>query len=455
LPLPIITPSWKDARRQIARKLGDNIDGTASGGTVTTLTDTGDIARYPTSPQFLLGTELTFFDADGFGVYTQHVTTHAQAGGTVTLTFPTAPVAPVSGDEYEIHKISGRGFSRYQYDDAMNQAIYSLSDQYWTDADAIPFGIERGIGVDNHQGVTRYEYPMPSGFLYLAGIDYLGINASTLYPYANADTYRALGDATARTRLTQGFKVNQSGWYEYLSVAMNKVGSPTDNLTAAIHTDSSGIASGTVITDGTSDTVLGSGLDERTRYVVFRFNPPIYLTGGTQYHFVLARSTSVNASNYYRLAEDSSGSYSDGTAGTYNASIYAAVSASDFCFALFTASTRWLPLRHKVDWEYRRVGSDTLYIQRLPNEGAPVRLRGGAALSAASIGSSATTVTEATAITIPPEYMISFAIKHLLGDRVGRSLSDNYGQALQAAMSVIDKPKPRRALPPNVVMVHA
>ena len=128
MPLPILAPDWYVIRRRIARRLGDNIDGLAAGGSSTTLTDTGDLDRYPTTPQYLLGAELTWLDvSDGAGsVLTQHVTTHAKTGGTVTLTTPTMAFTPAASDPYELHKIGGKGFSRHSYDEAMAPALHFL-----------------------------------------------------------------------------------------------------------------------------------------------------------------------------------------------------------------------------------------------------------------------------------------------------------------------------------------
>ena len=452
MPLPIIAPSWAHTRQEIARKLRDLITGTAAGGSTTTLTDTGDLDRWPTTPQYLLGSEVSVIAGTG-AVESRHVTTHAKAGGTVTLTVPTW-TAPDTTSDYEIHKIGGRGFDKADYDEAMNQAIYSLSDTYWTDVYSVPFGIERSGNGSQNQSVVRYEYPMPSGFLYLYGVDFLNSPAASRNPLGYATTVRALGDATARTRVWQGFKVQQSGWYEWVSVAIQKVGTPTDNLTCLIMTDSSGIPSGTTVTNGTSDNLDGSTPQERLGYSVFRFDPPVYLTQDTQYHMVFARSAAVSGSNYWRLAEDTNDTYGEGTMGVYDAVTYTAVSGSDLCFAIFGASTNWKAFRSPY-WQYKRVGSDQIYIPVLPDDGTPIRLRGGAPLSTVTT-SAMTAALEAAAITIPPEYMIAYAVKALLGSKVGQSLPDNYAQALQAANAVIlDKPKPHRALPTNTVEVYA
>ena len=446
MPLPIIAPSWRSVRQEIASRFDDNITGTAVGGSTTTLTDTGDLDHHPAG--YLKGAEVSVVAGTG-AVQARHITDHTKTSGTVTLTVPTW-TTPDTTSEYEIHKLAGRGFSKDQYDTAMAEAVYALSSSYWTDADTVAFGVERLGGREDAMGFPRFEYPLPTGLLYIYGVDYLAIPPQSWNAFGYADTLRSLGDATARTRLSQGFKVNVNGWYEWVTVAMNKIGSPTDNLTVDIQTDSSGVPSDTAVTDGTSDTVLGSGLNERTKYVPFRFDPPVFLTADTQYHIVLKRSTAVNASNYYRVAEDTGGTYSYGTLATYAPSTYTAVSGSDISFAVFAASTRWRPIRN---WKYRRVGDGLIYLPTLPHDAVPIRIRGATALSAPSVGSSATAATEALAVTIPPEYMIAYAAYQLTSARAGRNLPDNYNQMAQWATRILDKPKPRRPLPPNALQV--
>lgn len=444
---PTIQHTFQVVRRRVASTLGDNIYGTAAGGSTTTLTDTGDIDRFPTTPQYLLGAELSTIIGTNLG-QTRRITTHAKTGGTVTLTVSTW-LAPSSDTTYEIHDIGGIGFEKEQYDNAIKNAIDSLADAYFTDTYNVYFGIERHNNPQGAPGWPRHEYPMPSGFNYIFGIDRLASPPRAFNPMGYMDTYRALGDATARTRLSQGFKVYETGMYEWVSVAMNKVGSPTDSLTCTINTNSSGVPSGTVPTNGTSDTVTGSTLDERLRYVVFRFDPPVYLSADTTYHLVLARSTAVDSTNYYNVAEDTSNVYSDGTLSTYDDATWSAVTGSDIGFAIFAASTLWIPLRHKSGWEYKRVGSDFIYIPKLPREGTPIRIRGGAAI--------AEPTAETDNIPVRTEYVVAYAIQELLANASGRRGSrDSTGQARAWAEHVMKStPRPIRHLPPNAIQVFA
>ena len=448
MAIPIINPTWEAVRREIASRFDDNIFGTAAGGSTTTLTDTGDLDSYPAGS--LKGAEVSVVGGTG-AVQSRHITDHTKTGGTVTLTVPTWTLPDTTSD-YEIHSLNGRGFTKDQYDNAMNQAIYAISSSYWTDKDSTSFGIERFGGREDAMGFPRFEYPMPSGYLYLYGVDYLAIPPQTTNPFGYAESVTGLGDTSSRQRIFQGFRVNVSGWYEWVSLAMAKVGSPTGNLTLQIHGDSSGLPDGTPLINGTSDTVIGSTVDERMRYVVFRFDPPVFLTAATQYHLV-SGSVTVDASHYFRIAKDTDATYTDGGLGTWDGSTYTLIATgADAAFAIFAASTRWRPLK---GWSYRRVGSDIIHIPNLPDDGTPIRLRGAAPLVAASTGSAATNATENTAITIPPEYMIAYAVYQLTSARAGRSLPDNYNQMAQWATRILDKPRPRRAIPPNSVQIWA
>lgn len=450
---PTLVLSRQDLRQRISRRIDDIVTGLASGGTAGTgatngtMTATGEIERFPTSPSYFIGSEVSIVTGTG-SVASSTVTSHSFADPTVTLTIAGTWTAPDATSEYEIHRIGGRGFTFGQYNDAINAAIDSLADSYFTDTFSIPWGIERGGSVN----LARHEYPMPSGYNYIYAVDFLDIPPNTSNRLGNADTYRALGDATARTRLFQGFQVTATGYYAWVVVAMNRVGSPTDNLSIEIHSNSAGIPSGTVLTYGTSDNVTGSTLDEQLRYVVFQFDPPVFLTSGTQYHLVFIRSTAVNSTNYYRLAEDDDNTYASGTAGTYNATTYTGVTGSDFCFGVFRASDRWISFKQRRSgingWEYRRVGADFIWLPSLPRDMSPIRIRGLSAIAEVTV--------ETTNVPIRPEWVEAFAIDFLLSGRSGRSLPDNYAQgAKEWARQTMSRPRPTRKLPHSAVRVFA
>ena len=445
---PTIGLTLQALRRRIARRYDDDIQGTAttvtagSGGTNGTMTAVGDLEKYPATPSNLVGGELSIVTGLG-SIQSKPITAHSYADPTTTLTIAGTWTAGDSTSTYEIH----RKFTKAQYDDAINNAVDFLADSYFTDTFSIPWAIERA----NTLAQDRHEYPIPSGFNYIYGVDYLDISATTKHDLSKFDVYRAMGDATARTEIAQGFKVSTTGFYQWVVIPMLEVGTVTDNLVLEIQTDSTG-PSGTIVTYGTSDSVTGSGLDEAFRNVVFKFDPPVFLTGGTQYHLVITRSGSVSSTNYYRVGEDDDNGYGDGTLYTSDATTYTAVTGSDLCFAIFRASDRWIPFKQRrsgvVGWEYRRVGEDQIFLPALPSDMTPIRIRGLAAI--------AETTTETATIPIRPEWVEAFAVQYLAASRAGRALPDNYAQ--QAALwadVIMRRPKPIRHLPANSIRVFA
>lgn len=445
---PTNSLTLQDLRQRISRRLDDYVSGLAAGGTAGTgatngtMTATGDIETYPTTPGYFIGAEVSIVTGTG-SVQSRKITGHSFADPTVTLTVAGTWTATDATSEYEIH----RKFTKAQYDDAINAAINTLADGYFTDTDSVYWAAQKA----NTLTKDRHEYPVPGSLNYLYGIDYLDCSVTEKHDMGHFDAYRALGDATARTEIAQGFKVGTSAFYKYFVIPMLEVGTVTDNINLEVHTDSTG-PSGTTVTYGTSDTITGSNLDEGLRNIVFQFNPAIYLSADTQYHMVLTRSGSVSSSNYYRVCEDDDNGYGDGTMYTSDGTTYTAVAGSDLIFAIFRESDRWIALKQKrsgIDgWEYRRIGSDQIYIPFLPYDMAPMRIRGLSAIAEVS--------TETATVPIRPEWVEAFAVDFLLSGRSGVLSPDNYSMgAKEWARQVMSRPRPTRPLPPNSVRIFA
>ena len=417
-----ISTTFKAARQDAATELEDGFHGTASGGSTTTLTTIdSEIAKRPND--YFNGSEISIVAGTGSKV-SRNVDDFAVSGATATFTFRAIAVAPVSTDEFEVHRLRGRGWTKEQYDRAINRGIRSLADGYQTDQSSIYFGFESGGRTKNR---ARSEYPLPGGvtFNYLTAMQYLVPGPMTLWAADNLKTYRAFGDATARTRVWQGFKVGTEGLYRYLVVHMHTVGTPTGTVIADIMADSSGVPDGTAISPyGSSQALTGSNLPSEPGYVVFTFNPPVFLSENTQYHLVLRRSVSVDASNYFRVSEDNEGAYNDGTAGIYDAATYTAVSASDLCFAIFIASDKWLTLAPKL-WNINRLSTNNIVFRKGPTEATPIRIVGLAPIAEVSA--------ETDTIPIRPEWLTQFVVQDLLNPRSGMSTpQENLAATAQA-----------------------
>jgi len=153
------------------------------------------------------------------------------------------------------------------------------------------------------------------------------------YAETNVDTDLAVGHDTANQRRAQGFKFLVSRPVGRVNLWLKASGAPTDNLTVEIQTNSGGLPSGTVVTNGASNAVAGSSVGASYGWVAFDFSMPPQLTAGTQYHLVLKRSGSVDAANYYVWgADQSSPGYSDGAGSVYGGSWLATSPATDHAF---------------------------------------------------------------------------------------------------------------------------
>ena len=118
-----------------------------------------------------------------------------------------------------------------------------------------------------------------------------------------------LGDAAARTRIAVRVIPRQTITSTRIDIYKRKVGAPVDNQYIEIQTDSGGSPSGTVITNGTSDTIAGGGVTTTYALTQFSFTAGSFtLTSGTTYWIVILRSGAVDAANYYQY---------DGTATDY------------------------------------------------------------------------------------------------------------------------------------------
>lgn len=135
-----------------------------------------------------------------------------------------------------------------------------------------------------------------------------------VYLEPGAATYSAFGNTAARTRIGQGFYMN--GTLELPRIWLRKVGSPTDNVTLSLCTDSSGVPSGTVLQTATID---GSTLTTTAAPIDFAITPEP-LTPKAKYWLELKRSGANDAANYYEVETCASGLYYDGGESLYNAS---------------------------------------------------------------------------------------------------------------------------------------
>jgi len=181
------------------------------------------------------------------------------------------------------------------------------------------------------QGTTLHFFP-PSKYAALV---------LSSYAETNVDMDLAVGKELANQRRAQGFKLSVSRTVGRVNLWLKASGAPTDNLTVQIQTDSGGLPSGTVVTNGASNAVAGSTIGGSYGWVAFDFSVPPQLTAApTQYHLVLRRSGAVDGTNYYLWgADQSSPGYADGAGSVYGGSWQATSPATDHAFQVRPAFT--------------------------------------------------------------------------------------------------------------------
>ncbi len=148
-----------------------------------------------------------------------------------------------------------------------------------------------------------------------------------------------LRTTAAYTQISQGFKPNTSSTVTKVKLWLKKVGTPagTDTVTLVIQTDSSGVPSGTPVTNGTATAVdISDILTTSYAWVTFTFSTNPTLVAGTQYHLVLQGAFTVSAVNYVDWGVDNYDViYADGGMSVYDATTWVADSNYDACFEVY------------------------------------------------------------------------------------------------------------------------
>jgi len=167
------------------------------------------------------------------------------------------------------------------------------------------------------------------------------------YASSNQDTDQGLYASSSDEYLSQGFKVTNAQSVDRLSLYLKKVGAGTPTTThyqVEIQTDSSGVPSGTPVTNGTSSceavvTSTSYALDE------FTFSTDPSLSADTIYHLVLKPYTnascttaqpSSDGTNYIAWGYDANdGFYGAEDRSTYNGSVWSSQADDDHIFNIY------------------------------------------------------------------------------------------------------------------------
>lgn len=161
---------------------------------------------------------------------------------------------------------------------------------------------------------------------------------------SSAQLYGGTGGAESEQAHGQSFTAGSSYSLERLDVILQKINSPTDNVTVTIMT---GSITGTVV--GTSDAYDGSTIPGTETYVPFTFSTPVSITSGVKYYFIVERSGARDTTNYYRTYISLASSYAGGGKYSKANNAWGAESGSfDMKFKTFIAGTGGSVLLNKL-----------------------------------------------------------------------------------------------------------
>ena len=151
---------------------------------------------------------------------------------------------------------------------------------------------------------------------------------------AGEDGQHLLRDASARTRLSQGFQVDTAGPLEFVDVKIVKVGSPTGNFWVTIEANAGGVPGNTAL--ATSDKYDVSRLTTTAVWVRLPFRTPYSVSAATQYHLVLYGDFTINGSNHIGWrADTSAATYAKGSKAAYDGATWTADTDDDFMFKAY------------------------------------------------------------------------------------------------------------------------
>lgn len=335
-------------RREIRRSIGNfrhrgrrllEVFGTATAATSTTL-DLAELDFYSDqSADEFDGYGLSSVGGVGAGTEAR-VSTFTAANDRVTFTPSYATF-----DTTSIIELWQSDLNATRVNDAINRAIDLIRNEVLVPISATLYAYEG----------SRTEYPIPDNFVKLYGVYALKVGADTQVAAAEADTFRALYDAAARTRLAQGFKPTTTGLYRGLVLWLRKQGTigTERTLTCVVDNDSSGAPNTASTITGTSTTVGTDDIFTETAPLFFDWGRPVQLVAGTQYWADLSISGNADSTNHIQWAEDDDNVYADGSLQTYNGSAWTNVSGSDMVFSLVKWSDDWVELLGS-DWDVTR-----------------------------------------------------------------------------------------------------
>mgnify|MGYP001578078452 CR=1 FL=1 len=204
----------------------------------------------------------------------------------------------------------------------------------------ISMGLNKSPNMRNYHCAGIKERLIPRGGfskLNSSAVESDGLDA--FYPPGYQTYDYAIRDTAARTQISQGFKSATSSTVTKVRLWLKKTGTPagTDTVTLVIQTDSSGVPSGTPVTNGTATAVdCSDTLTTSYAWVTFTFATNPTLTAGTQYHLVLQGAFTISDVNYVSWGADNYDIiYANGSMSVYDGTTWVVDSLYNACFEVY------------------------------------------------------------------------------------------------------------------------
>jgi hypothetical protein len=171
----------------------------------------------------------------------------------------------------------------------------------------------------------------------------VGWSARSAFAYRTAiqnlagNTTVNMGELSTNIAMAQSFTTVGAIDVNEIRVAVQRFGTPADNLTCAIYSDT-GANKPNASLQAADNVYVGSALSTTSSWLAFQFATPVALSATTKYWIVLERSSgTADGSNYYRPRVSSASSYAGGGTSTSNAGVWGAESATlDYAFQVLT-----------------------------------------------------------------------------------------------------------------------
>jgi hypothetical protein len=170
----------------------------------------------------------------------------------------------------------------------------------------------------------------------------IGWSARSLFAYRTAIQNLAssanvnFGNAAATTAYAQSFTPGANMDVNEIRVTALKTGTPTDNVTLNIYSDTGANLPNASI-QAADNVYNGAAISGTISWLSFQFATPVSLTSGTKYWFVVARSGANDAANFYSVANNTGSVYAGGGRSILNTGVWSAESGTtDLVFQILT-----------------------------------------------------------------------------------------------------------------------